>query len=158
MIRKKTLPDQEEFWVSRESIRAGRGRTFYDRLADDLDKEGFGDFVRELCAPYYHGGKGGRPPIDPEVYFMMLMAGFFENIPSERGIASRCEDSLSMRRFLRYDLTEATPDHSSLSVIRKRLPGEVYAAGLRRVQDKKVSLSPASTLAALTAERRGWRA
>jgi len=66
MIRKKTLPEQDEFWVPRDSIRAGRGKTFYDRLADDLDKEGFGDFVRELCAPYYHDEAGGRPPIDPE--------------------------------------------------------------------------------------------
>jgi transposase len=127
MIRKKMLPEQEEFWVSRESIRAGRGKSFYDRLADDLDKEGFGDFVRELCAPYYHAEAGGRPPIDPEVYFKMLMVGYFEKLPSERGIASRCEDSLSVRRFLRYDVTEATPDHSSLSVIRHRLPAEVYA-------------------------------
>jgi len=127
MIRKKGLPEQEEFWVSRDSIRAGRAKTFYDRLADDLEKEGFGDFVRELCAPFYHAVEGGRPPIDPEVYFKMLMAGYFENIPSERGIAARCEDSLSLRRFLRYDLTEATPDHSSLSVIRNRLPEEVYA-------------------------------
>ena len=30
--------------------------------------------------------------------------GIFEKIGSERGIASRCEDSLSIRRFLRYDL------------------------------------------------------
>lgn len=127
MIRKKTLPEQNEFWVTRDSIRAGRGKTFYDRLADDLDKEGFGDFVRELCAPYYHAEAGGRPPIDPEVYFKMLMVGYFEKLPSERGIASRCEDSLSVRRFLRYDVTEATPDHSSLSVIRNRLPAEVYA-------------------------------
>jgi len=66
MIRKKTLPEQDEFWVPRDSIRAGRGKTFYDRLADDLDKEGFGDFVRELCAPYYDAEAGGRPPIDPE--------------------------------------------------------------------------------------------
>jgi transposase len=33
---------------------------------------------------------------------------------------------LSIRRFLRYDLVEATPDHSSLSVIRKRLPLEIF--------------------------------
>ncbi len=127
MIRKKTLPEQGEFWVARDSIRAGRGKTFYDRLGDGLDKEGFGDFVRELCAPYYHAEAGGRPPIDPEVYFKMLMAGYFQKLPSERGIASHCEDSLSVRRFLRYDVTEATPDHSSLSVIRHRLPAEVYA-------------------------------
>ncbi|MBL9159327.1 MAG: transposase [Verrucomicrobiales bacterium] len=126
MIRKKSLPGQDEFWVKRDSIRAGRAKTFYDGLVEHLDSEGFGDFVRELCAPFYHSGSGGRPPIDPEVYFKMLMVGYFEKLGSERGIASRCEDSLAVRRFLRYDLTEATPDHSSLSVIRKRLPREVY--------------------------------
>jgi transposase len=128
VIRKKTLPAQEELWVARDQIKRSKGSRYYDRLAADLDKEGFGDYVRGLCEPYYHhdDGVGGRPPIDPEVYFKMLMVGFFEKIGSERGIASRCEDSLSIRRFLRYDLTEGTPDHSSLSVIRQRLPLEVF--------------------------------
>lgn len=126
MIRKKTLPAQEELWVARDQIKIGKGSGFYDRLAADLDEQGFGDHIRELCAPYYDEGSGGRPPIDPEVYFKMLIVGFFEKIGSERGIASRCEDSLSIRRFLRYDLVEATPNHSSLSVIRKRLALEVY--------------------------------
>ena len=51
----------------------------------------------------------------------MLMVGFFENIGSECSIASRCADSLSIRGFLGYTLTEGTADHSSLSVIRERL-------------------------------------
>lgn len=126
MIRKKTLPEQQEPWVARARIKIPKGSRFYDRLAADLDEQGFGDRIRELCEPYYHGGSGGRPPIDPEVYFKMQIVGFFEKIGSDRGIAERCEDSLSIRRFLRYDLEEATPDHSSLSVIRKRLPLEVH--------------------------------
>ncbi|HPR90273.1 MAG TPA: transposase [Synergistaceae bacterium] len=126
MIRKKELPEQQEFWVARQKIRAGKTKGFYDKLSRDLDKEGFGGFVRELCAPYYSENSVGRPPIDPEVYFKMLFVGFYENIGSERGIASRCEDSISVRAFLCYDITEAAPDHSSLSVIRERLPLEVY--------------------------------
>ncbi len=63
----------------------------------------------------------------------MLMIGFFENLPSERAIASRCEDSLSLRAFLGYDLSESTPDHSSLSVIRTRLGVEVYQRALEIV-------------------------
>lgn len=66
--------------------------------------------------------------IAPAVYFKMLMIGFFENLPSERAIASRCEDSLSLRAFLGYDLTESTPEHFSLSVIRGRLGEEFYQA------------------------------
>ena len=126
MIRRKSLPEQEEFWIARKEIRPGKGSGFYDRLRRDLDKEGFGDFVRELCEPFYSGDAVGRPPIDPEVYFKMLFVGFYENIGSERGIASRCEDSISIRKFLHYDITESTPNHSSLSVIRQRLPLEVF--------------------------------
>jgi transposase len=66
------------------------------------------------------------PGIDPVVYLKMLMVGFFENLPSERAIAARCEDSLSVRAFLGYGLEESTPDHSSLSVIRQRLGAEIY--------------------------------
>jgi transposase len=120
VIRKKTLPAQEELWIARDRIKMTKPSSFYDRLPADLDEQGFGESIRELCAPYYDAGAGGRPPIDPEVYFKMLIVGFFEKIGSERGIASRCEDSLSIRRFLRYDLTEATPDHSSLPVISNR--------------------------------------
>jgi IS5 family transposase len=41
-------------------------------------------------------------------------------------MAERCSDSISIRAFLGYDLTETTPDHSSLSVIRRRLGPEIY--------------------------------
>ena len=53
-------------------------------------------------------------------------SGFFENLRSERAIAVRCQDSLSVRAFLGYGLEESTPDHSSLSVIRQRLGPEIY--------------------------------
>lgn len=32
--------------------------------------------------------KDGRPGIDPVMYLKMLMVGFFEDLPSERAIAS----------------------------------------------------------------------
>lgn len=54
------------------------------------------------------------------------MIGFFENISSERGMAERCSDSISIRFFLGYDLTQSTPDHSTLSVIRDRLDEDTY--------------------------------
>ena len=58
----------------------------------------------------------------------MLLIGFFEGIDSERGIAWRCADSFGLRAFLGYSLTESTPDHSSLSVIRCRLDLETHQA------------------------------
>jgi transposase len=70
------------------------------------------------------------------------MVGFFENLPSERGIAARCADSLSIRAFLRYGLDEATPHHSSFTIIRQRLSGEIYEQVfelvLKALEEKKL--------------------
>lgn len=90
---------------------------FYKRVNRTLEQMDFAPKVWAICRPAYAGAaKGGRPGIDPVVYLKMLMVGFFENLDSERAIASRCADSLSIRGFLGYGLTEATPDHSSPSV------------------------------------------
>lgn len=56
----------------------------------------------------------------------MLLVGYFEGIDSQRGIAWRCADSLGLRRFLGLSLEESSPDHSTLTVTRKRLPAEVF--------------------------------
>jgi transposase len=63
----------------------------------------------------------------------MLLVGYFEGMTSQRGIAWRCQDSLSIRDFLGLGSTERSPDHSSLTVIRKRLPFEVFDAVFRFV-------------------------
>jgi len=70
----------------------------------------------------------GRPSIPPGVYFRMLLVGYYEGIGSQRGIAWRCGDSLSLREFLGVPLTEETPDHSSLTRVRDRLPLDVHVA------------------------------
>jgi len=69
----------------------------------------------------------GRPSIPPGIYFRMLMVGYFEGIDSQRGIAWRCADSLSLREFLRLEQRERVPDHSWLSKTRGRLAHEVHA-------------------------------
>ncbi len=132
--REAEASKQEEFWVEKRQLPAVKAGTFYRKLDETLCEMGFAEKVRELCRPSYKdASSGGRPGIDPAVYFKMLMIGFFENLPSERAIASRCEDSLSLRAFLGYDLSESTPDHSSLSVIRTRLGLEVYQSALEIV-------------------------
>lgn len=127
MIRRKLRSNQDTFWIQTDKLQVQPQITFYSKLNEILDKMKFGDKVRELSAPHYSNKNNVRPPLDPEVYFKMLMIGFFENINSERGIASRCADSLSIRSFLKYDLTESTPDHSTLSITRKRLPQSIYS-------------------------------
>jgi hypothetical protein len=56
----------------------------------------------------------------------MLLVGYFEGLDSQRGIAWRCADSLSLRAFLGVPLDQATPDHSTMSVTRRRLGAEVF--------------------------------
>src|SRR5690606_29865702 len=48
-------------------------------------------------------------------------------------IAWRCEDSLSLRRFLGISLGKETPDHSSLTRIRDRLPLEIHEQVFQQV-------------------------
>ena len=125
---------QQEFWIERTRVSKPPSQGFYSKLNEHLEAMDFARQVWALCEPAYREeSRGGRPGIDPVVYFKMLMVGFFENLRSERAIAARCEDSLSVRAFLGYSLEESTPDHSSLSVIRQRLGPEIYQGVLEVV-------------------------
>ena len=128
MFRRKDPTEQSSMWIATGDLPSTPVNSFYQRLDRVLTEMGFGEQVRALCAPFYEmdASRGGHPGIDPEVYFKMLLVGFFENLPSERGIAARCADSLSIRAFLHYELQERTPEHSSFTVIRQRLSSEVY--------------------------------
>lgn len=133
-IRDGIQSDQDEFWVQSKKLPKSTADPFYRKLERTLEQLGFAQGVREICRPAYADEeKGGRPGIDPAVYFKMLIIGFFENLPSERAIASRCADSLSLRAFLGYPLDKATPDHSSLSVIRYRLTPEMYQSAFELI-------------------------
>jgi IS5 family transposase len=117
--------DQANIWVATHNLAKSPGHAFYDKLNEVLDAGGFDRFVEELCAPHYAEVQG-RPSIPPGVYFRMLFIGYFEGLGSQRAIAWRCADSLSLRAFLRIDLSKGTPDHSSMTNTRKRLPEEVF--------------------------------
>ena len=116
---------QGEFWIASTDVPTGPGHPFYVRLNELLADRGFDAFVEGLCAKFYHESLG-RPGVPPGVYFRMLLIGYFEGIDSERGIAWRCADSLGLRTFLGYRLTDRTPDHSSLSIIRNRIDLETH--------------------------------
>jgi transposase len=116
---------QQELFLATADVAQAPGHVFYERLGKLLAGAGFDRWAENACQPYY--ADGGRPGIPPGTYFRMLLAGYFEGIDSQRGIAWRCADSLSLKKFLGYGPTEPTPDHSSLTKIRQRLPEEVYA-------------------------------
>ena len=120
----KRSSKQPELFFSATQIVAGPGHPFYSKLNDVLHKAGFDGYVEQLCGEYYK--KGGRPGIPPGVYFRMVLIGYFEGIDSQRGIAWRCADSLALRAFLGFSITEPTPVHASMTIIRQRLPEAVF--------------------------------
>jgi transposase len=81
-------------------------------------------FVREFVQQTYAGG--GRPSIDPVVFFKLQLVMFFEGIRSERQLMRHAADRLSVLWYLGYDLGEPLPDHSSLTRIRERYGVQVF--------------------------------
>ena len=103
------------------------GHPFYERLNRVLDAAGFDAVVEEQCTKFYADGVG-RPSLAPGRYFRMLLLGYFEGLDSERAIAWRAADSLSLRQFLDVSLDAAPPDHSTVSRTRRRIDVETHLA------------------------------
>jgi transposase len=118
---------QRPVWVATQQLPRTRGHVFYDVVNEILKAEGFDAFVEQECGQFYKSESIGRPSIAPGVYFRMVMIGYFEGIDSERGIAWRCADSLSLKDFLGFELTEATPDHTTMSRTRRLIDLETQA-------------------------------
>src|SRR4051812_5915427 len=137
----KRKREEQGLWIATTELPKSPGHPFFQKLNAVLAEADFDRWIEGLCQPYY-AEKLGRPSIPPGVYFRMVLIGYFEGIGSQRGIAWRCSDSLSLRDFLGIPLTEESPDHSSLSVIRDRLPMEVHREGftwvLRLLDEKKL--------------------
>jgi transposase len=118
---------QERLFVAAAELPKSQGHPFYRALNRLLAEAGFDRWIEQRCQPYYaQVEKRGQPSLPPGVYFRMLLVGYFEGIDSQRGIAWRCADSLSLRDFLGLALDETSPDHSTLTNTRKRLPPEVF--------------------------------
>jgi transposase len=97
---------------SRLAVDVAPRHAFYDWCNEVLAEAEFDEVVEMLCQPYYQDGVG-RPSIPPGRYFRMLFVGQFEGLDSEREIAWRCADSLSLHRFLHLSDGETVPDHST---------------------------------------------
>ena len=124
---------QQDLWIATSDVVETPANIFYDRLNQILDEHKFDAKVERLCRKFYKQSPYGRPSMAPGVYFRSLLIGFFEGLDSERGIAWRTADSLSLRRFLGYALDEATPDHSTISRTRRLYWLETHKAVFRWV-------------------------
>ncbi|MEO7403996.1 MAG: transposase, partial [Burkholderiales bacterium] len=127
MAMGKRRQRQESLFVMADGLPKSAGHPFYQALNRMLAEADFDPWIEQRCQRYYaQAEKRGQPSIPPGVYFRMLLVGYFEDIASQRGIAWRCADSLSLRQFLGIPLDEPTPDPKTLSNTRRRLPEEVF--------------------------------
>jgi transposase len=130
MAMGKRKAKQESLWVSTEELARPQGHPFYRKVNEVLEQHKLDQRLEHLCRRFYKP-VFGRPSMAPGVYFRLLLIGFFEGIDSERGIAWRVADSLSLREFLGFSVTEQTPDHSTISRTRRLLPVETHKAVFR---------------------------
>ena len=114
-------------WTPTAALPVGASHPFYKRLNQILDGKNFDEYVEAICERFY-ADEVGRPDLAPGIYFRLLMVGYFEGIDSERGIAWRASDSLSIRSFVRIGLDESVPDHSTISRTRRLMDVETHQA------------------------------
>ena len=118
---------QDSLWIGTQELPRTGGHVFYERVNRVLEENGFDRFVEDACEKFY-APVMGRPGLAPGVYFRMQLVGYFEGLDSERGIAWRCADSLSLREFLGAGLTGAVPDYSTVSRTRRLIDLETHEA------------------------------
>ena len=95
---KRLTEQQGGFWIVATEMPTIAAHPFYKKLNEVLDNHGFDAFVEVRCREFY-AQKMGRPSLPPAVYFRALLIGYFEGIDSERGIAWRLADSVSLKGF-----------------------------------------------------------
>ena len=127
MGRRRKRVRQEGLWTPTAALPMGASHPFYERLNQILDEKKFDEYVETICERFY-ADEVGRPGLAPGIYFRLLMVGYFEGIDSERGIAWRASDSLSIRSFVRIALDESVPDHSTISRTRRLMDVETHQA------------------------------
>src|SRR5262245_26265142 len=138
MAMGRRASEQVPIWVAASDLPVSPGHPFYRRLNGILDEAGFDRFVEGQCATFYPPGIG-RPSVPPGRYFRRLLAGYFEGLDSERGIAWRAADSLAVRTFVGLALDTAAPDHSTISRTRWLIDVETHRAVFTWVQERLVT-------------------
>jgi len=100
---------------------------FYRLLDKKLDLH----FLYKATARYY--GYEGQESIDPVVFFKICLVGYLNNINSDRKLIEYCSNCLDIRLFIRYDIDEPLPWHSTISRTRQLYGEEVFLELFRKV-------------------------
>jgi transposase len=99
----------------------------YRRLNQTLDLR----FLYKATAPYY--GTEGQESIDPVVFFKICLVGYLNNINSDRRLIEFCSNCIDVRWYLKYDIDEALPWHSTISRTRQLYGEAVFLSLFQKV-------------------------
>jgi transposase len=118
-------------WAQPKLQATGHGSFYGDYLYERIVPQGH--FLRHLrdvvpwrrftyrLLKYYRGkGKIGRPPIDPALVLKMLLLSYLYDL-SERQVEEFCNLNLAAKYFLGLAVDARPPDHSTLSVFKRRI-------------------------------------
>lgn len=100
---------------------------FYRKLDSALDLH----FLYKATEGYY--GEEGQESIDPVIFFKICLVGYLNNINSDRRLVEYCANCLNVRLYIRYDLDEALPWHSTISRTRQLYGEDVFLELFRKV-------------------------
>ena len=100
---------------------------FYRQLDAALDLH----FLYKATEDYY--GEEGQESIDPVVFFKICLVGYLNNINYDRRLIEYCSNCLDIRLYIRYDLDEPLPWHSTISRTRQLYGEEVFVELFRKV-------------------------
>src|SRR5689334_23024618 len=106
-----------------------------NHLLRKIDKIFDLSFVRDLTSSYYCHDNG-RPSIDPELFFRMVLIGYIFNIKHDRKICEEVACNLAYRWYCKLNLNDKISDHSSVSRIRDRYGEEVFERFFSKVVEK----------------------
>ena len=71
-------------------------------------------FIHDMCKDLYCTDNG-RPAIEPEMLFKMLLLGYLYDIKSEVKIAQAVNENIAFKWFLGLKLAEKGPDHATIA-------------------------------------------
>ena len=123
---------EQPLFLTCNDLPHSEGHPFYVVVNRVLAESEFDRYVESACQKFY-AQTMGRPSVAPGMYFRMLLIGYFEGLDSERGIAWRCADSLSLRQFIGVAIEQNVPDHSSVSRTRRLIDLQTHQEVFRFV-------------------------
>ncbi|HXB13030.1 MAG TPA: IS1182 family transposase [Bacteroidia bacterium] len=118
---------QEKLFISFQLSEQIPTNNLYRQLNEFIDFS----FLYKATAQYY--GTEGQKSIDPVVFMKLMLAGYLENLDSDRRIINALRLRLDIRYFIGYNLDEELPWHSTLSRTRQLYGEHVFTELFKRV-------------------------